>query len=64
MTAQKDGEPARNILVGIDGSFGDQLPEGDYLLVISALGYVSQTINVSCKLTGLKRVNVRLVKDI
>lgn len=62
--AQKDSIPARNVMVDLDGNFSEQLPEGEYVLTVSALGYVTQTINVSCKLTGLKKVNVRLVKEV
>ena len=63
MTAQMSGAPAVVINVDSNGDFGEQLPTGDYVLTISALGYNTQTINVSCKLTGLKRVNVELVKQ-
>ena len=63
MTAQMSGAPAVVINVDSNGDFGEQLPVGDYVLTVSALGYNTQTINVSCKLTGLKRVNVELVKQ-
>jgi len=38
------------------------LKEGNYTLTVSAAGYVTQTINVDLKLTGLKTQNFVLVK--
>jgi hypothetical protein len=62
LTAQMVGEPLKNIMVDVDGNFSDQLTEGEYVLNVSAVGYTPQTLNVTCKLTGLKRVSFRLVK--
>ena len=62
LTAQLDGEIAKNIEIDLNGEFGIELKEGNYTLNINAVGYVSQTIKVTLKLTGLKTINFELEK--
>lgn len=62
LTAMRDGEPAENVPVDVNGDFGKQLAEGDYTITVGAVGYVEQTFEMDLKLTGLKTLNVELVK--
>ena len=62
ISAQKDGDVAVNVPVDVDGVFGQQLAEGHYTILVSADGYVEQTFDMDLKLTGLKGLNVLLVK--
>ena len=48
--------------MGVDGVFGMQLKEGHYKITVSADGYVEQIFDMDLKLTGLKTLNVELVK--
>lgn len=60
--AQKDGEPAENIAVDVNGDFAKQLAEGHYKITVGAVGYIDQLFDMDLKLTGLKTLNVELVK--
>lgn len=60
--AQKDGAPAESLAVDDTGEFGKQLAEGHYVITVGATGYVSQVFDMDLKLTGLKTLNVELVK--
>ena len=62
LTAQKEGGVAQPIEVDVDGVFGEQLSEGKYSIRVSAVGYVEQSFDLDLKLTGLKTLNVELVK--
>ena len=62
MTAQLEGEVAKTIEIDLNGEFGKELKEGNYTLVVSAVGYISETRIVDLKLTGLKTVNFVLQK--
>lgn len=62
LTAQKEGGVAQAIEVDVDGVFGEQLSEGKYSIRVSAVGYVEQSFDLDLKLTGLKTLNVELVK--
>lgn len=57
LTAQIEGELVKIIDIDINGEFGKELKEGNYTLVASAHGYISETRIVDLKLTGLKTVN-------
>jgi len=60
--AQKDGSPAESVALDDNGDFGKQLAEGHYVFTVGATGYVSQVFDMDLKLTGLKTLNVELVK--
>jgi hypothetical protein len=60
--AQRDGFPAENVPVDLNGDFGQQLQEGNHKITVSADGYVAQVFDLDLKLTGLKNLNVDLVK--
>jgi hypothetical protein len=60
--AQKDGEPAENIAIDVNGDFAKQLAEGHYKITVDAIGYIDQVFDIDLKLTGLKTLNVELVK--
>jgi hypothetical protein len=62
ITAQKEGEPAEAVSVDVNGDFGKQLAEGNYIITVGAVGYVEQVFELDLKLTGLKTLNVELVK--
>lgn len=62
ISAQRDGFPADDVPVDVYGDFGQQLKEGHYKIVVSADGYVEQIFDMDLKLTGLKTLNVELVK--
>jgi hypothetical protein len=62
LTAQLEGEIAKGIDLDESGHFSQELKEGKYTITVSAAGYVSQTIVVDLKLTGLKTENFELVK--
>lgn len=62
ISAQRDGFPTENVLVDLNGDFGEQLKEGQYKITVSAVGYVEQVFDMDLKLTGLKTLNVELVK--
>ncbi len=62
LTAQKEGGVAQPIEVDVDGVFGEQLSEGKYSIRVSAVGYVEQSFDLDLKLTGLKTLNIELVK--
>lgn len=60
---QKTGEVAVVFVSGADGTFSQQLAEGTYVIEVSAAGYVTQTMSLDLKLTGLKRLDVVMVKS-
>ena len=62
LTAQKEGGVEENISVDVHGEFGEQLSEGRYTVRCGAIGYVEQVFELDLKLTGLKTLNVELVK--
>ncbi len=62
ISAQKDGAPAEAVVVDVNGDFGKQLAEGHYSITVGAVGYVEQVFDLDLKLTGLKTMNVELVK--
>ena len=62
ISAQRDGEPADDVPVDVNGDFGQQLKEGQYKISVSAVGYVEQVFDMDLKLTGFKTLNVELVK--
>jgi len=62
ISAQKDGQAAVVVAVDVNGEFGEQLPEGHYIIKVGAAGYIEQTFDSDLKLTGLKTMNVELVK--
>ncbi len=62
LTAQKEGGVAQTINVEVNGDFGEQLSEGNYTIKVGAVGYVEQTFVMDLKLTGLKTLDVLLVK--
>jgi hypothetical protein len=62
ITAQLEGQPSVEIAVEDNGDFGKQLKEGKYIIIVSAVGYASQSFELDLKLTGLKTLNVELVK--
>ena len=62
LTAQLDGDIAKAIDVDDAGEFSQELKEGNYTLTVSAAGYITQTINVDLKLTGLKTEKFALEK--
>ena len=62
ISAQFDGAAAEEVQVDVNGDFGEQLKEGQYKIAVSAVGYVDQVFDLDLKLTGLKTLNVELVK--
>jgi hypothetical protein len=62
ISVQKDGAPAEAVVVDVNGDFGKQLAEGHYSITVGAVGYVEQVFDLDLKLTGLKTMNVELVK--
>jgi hypothetical protein len=62
MTSQLDGEVAKAVDVDDTGEFDKELQAGKYTLVVSALGYVTETRLLDLKLTGLKIEHFLLVK--
>ncbi len=57
-----DGEPAVSVPVDVYGDFGQQLKEGHYKISVSADDFVEQVFDLDLKLTGLKTLNVELVR--
>jgi hypothetical protein len=62
LSVQKDGETAQSLTVDVNGVFGSQLAEGHYKIAVSAPGYVDQGFEMDLKLSGLKTLNVEMVK--
>ena len=62
MTAQREGEPAEVISVDLEGNFSKQLSTGIYRINVSAIGFVNQTFEFDLKLTGLKKLDVEMVR--
>ena len=62
ISAQRDGFSADDVPVDVNGDFGKQLAEGHYSITVGAVGYVEQVFDLDLKLTGLKTMNVELVK--
>ncbi len=62
ISAQLDGAAAEEVQVDVNGDFGEQLKEGQYKIAVSAVGYLDQVFDLDLKLTGLKTLNVELVK--
>lgn len=62
VVVQREGEPAVDVAVDVNGDFAEQLMEGEYKITVGADGYVEQIFNLDLKLTGLKTLNVDLVK--
>ena len=62
LSVQKDGEPAQSLPVDVNGDFGSNLAEGHYKIVVGAPSYVDQVFEYDLKLSGLKTLNVELVK--
>ena len=60
--AQRDGLPADEVPVDVNGDFGMQLKEGHYKITAGADGYVEQAFEMDLKLTGFKTLNVELVR--
>ena len=60
--AQRDGLPADEVPVDVNGDFGMQLKEGHYKITVGADGYVEQAFEMDLKLTGFKSLNVELVR--
>ena len=60
--AQRDGLPADEVPVDVNGDFGQQLKEGHYKITVGADGYVDQVFEMDLKLTGFKSLNVELVR--
>lgn len=62
ISAQRDGFPADDVPVDVNGDFGQQLKEGHYSITVGADGFVDQVFDLDLKLTGYKTLNVELVK--
>ena len=62
ISAQKDGAPAEAVVVDMNGDFGKQLAEGHYTITVGAFGYIEQVFDLDLKLTGLKTLNVDMLK--
>ena len=62
MSVQADGQPAINVEVDGNGDYSIQLKEGHYKVLVAADGFLEQGFDMDLKLTGLKVLNVELVR--